>query len=435
MTSRAWRKTALIALIILLSLSCVLFACACGQTKVVVDFTVEGELVAGSSYSFNVTFTGMKEAVAEYEAAQCTFEIISGDGVASIEDNKLKISDAAHKGDAISVMLTVKGVSAVKTFTVAMEKPILIDSVTLLAPERAEAGQVIPLSATVLPEGVDILPVYRVISGSASIEGNLLKIAEDADVGVVVVEASAGGIVSPAVTISITTVQTRTLTLSLSRGRALPGEWVNFTVEKTPAESSYPIELSVAEGEEIALLDKVRGTLSIEDSATIGSEIVLVAHSGAQEARATLVVGHPAVTDIEGQGGIVQADYTLRTIEYAVIPAAADRSSIRITVEEGEEYIEWTGGDAFRVLSSAPVGSEITFLLEADEDVYHTITYKVGNKELTSLSISTSDSTAYLRSGYSVTFNATTIPADAHQAIYYRATTGADLVRIDGNVA
>ena len=434
MTSRVWRKTALIALVILLTLCCVLFACA-GKDSVTVDFTVEGELIAGSTYSFSVTFTGMKEVVAEYEAAQCTFEILSGDGVASIEDNKLKISDAAQKGDVISVILNVKGVSAVKTFTVALEKPIEIESVTLtLSEESAKAGDVIALSATVLPEGIDILPIYRVISGSASIEGNLLKIAEDADGGVVVVEASAGGIVSPPVTISITTVQTRLLNLALSPTRALPGERVNYSVEIDPVDSSYPLELTIAEGADVALLDTSRATLVIEESATLGSEIVLLARSGTKESRATLVVGYPAVEDIEGQGGIVQADYTLRTIEYAVTPASADRSSVRITVEEGAEYIEWTGGDTFRVLTSAPAGEEITFFLEADEDVYHTITYKVGYKELTSLTISTSDDRSYLRSGYSVTFTATTIPEKSHQAIYYRATTGADLVRIDGNV-
>ncbi len=434
MTSLLKRKTALIALVILLTLCCVLFACE-NKESVTIDFSIKGDVDAGSTRYFTVTISGAEVDVEALSAEEAIFEIISGGDVAAIEGNKLKIADTAHKGDVFSVKLTVKDISVVKNFTVALEKPIEIESVALtLSEESARAGDVIALSATVLPEGVDVLPIYRVISGNATIEGNLLKIAEDADVGVVVVEASAGGKVSPPVTISITTVQTRLLDLSLSRTRALPCERVNYSVEILPVESSYPIEITLEEGADIALLDTARGTLSIEENATLGDEIVLLARSGTKESRARLVVGYPAVEDIEGQGGIVQADYALRTIEYSVTPASADRSSVRISVEEGAEYIEWTGGETFRVLASAPVGEEITFLLEADEDVYHTITYKVGYKELSSLTISTSDDRSYLRSGYSVTFTATTIPAESHQAIYYRATTGADLVRIDGNV-
>lgn len=434
MAMRIWHKTALVALVILLSLSCVLLACACGQEGVTVDFSFEEELVAGSSYAFRVTFSGAEDLVADYKAAECAFEVVSGGQIASVEDNKLKLSDGARKGDEFSVRLTVKGVAVVKNFVVALNKPILIDSVTLIAPETAEAGDVITLSATVLPEGTDLLPTYRVISGSATVEGSLLKIPADADLGVVVVEAVAGGVASEAKTISITTVQTRLLTLTLSCERAMPGERVTYELYKEPVEGSFPDELTVEKGEDIILLDRVRCAFTIDENARLGDEVVLVARSGVKEARATLTVGYPVAEDIDGQGGIVQADGTLRTIEYTLTPARADRTAVTITVIEGEDYIEWTGGDTFRVIRGAPVGAEITFLLEASEDVYHTVTYKVGDKELTSLTISTTDPVDYLRSGYSVTFTHDALPADTEQNIRYRATKGGELVTIDGNV-
>lgn len=433
MTSSFCRKRALVALVILLLVLCAFFACAGEKESVSVDFTVEGELVAGSTYSFNVTYSGSKELVAEYEDKECTFESVGGSAVAVIEGNKLKIYDSAVKGASFSVRLSVGDVSVVKTFVVALSKPIAVQSVTLVCPESAEAGEVIALSADVLPEGVDALPVYTVLSGSATVEGNLLKIAEDADAGVVVVKATVAGVDSAAQTISVTTVQTRLLTLTLARSRALPGERVNFVATKEPADSNYPIEITLEKGGEFALVDNVFNALSIGEDAPLGSEITLVARSGAKEARATLTVGRPAVESIEGQGGIIPVDNTLRTIDFTVKPESADRASVVISVVEGEDLVEWTGGDTFRVIAGGD-GDEITFLLESGEDVYHTVTYKIGHKELTSLTISTSDQTSYVRSGYSVAFTHTSVPENTEQTIRYRATAGADLVQIEGNV-
>ena len=433
MTYAFCRKTALIALVILLVACCVFFACACEKSTVTVDLSFNEELVAGESYSFQVTFTGKEALVAEYSEKACAFEVVSGADVVSVENNKLKIAESAHKDDAFSVRLTVGDIVLVKDFVVAADAPVVIESVTLSLPERAEAGEVISLSAVILPEGVNVLPVYTVVSGSATVAGNLLKIAEDADSGEVVVKATAAGVSSEEKKLTISTVQTRVLTLSLSKYRALPGESVEYLLTKEPEESSFPVTLTLSKGGESASLDQEWNTLLIDENAAMGTEILLVATSGRKRAEATLVVGYPLAEEILVNGGIVQPDNSLRQIEYTVLPAAADASSLTITLVEGEDYVEWTGGDTFRVLAGSPADGEITFLLECD-DIYNTVTYRIGRKVLTSLSIGTSDPTEYLRSGRSVTFSHTTVPADVDQPIYYRATAGADLVTISGNV-
>ena len=78
MTGRNARKTALCTLVIALFLCCVLLLCACGDKgDVTVDFVVDGEIAVGSSFSFNVTFTGAESAVADFEKESCSFEVTS----------------------------------------------------------------------------------------------------------------------------------------------------------------------------------------------------------------------------------------------------------------------------------------------------------------------------------------------------------------------
>ena len=435
MTGRNARKTALCTLVIALFLCCVLLLCACGDKgDVTVDFVVDGEIAVGSSFSFNVTFTGAESAVADFEKESCSFEVTSGTDVATVKDGALVVSDGAQVGDVFTVKLTVNGVSYLKEFTVAAEKPIVVQSVTVLCEDSAEAGETLSLRAEILPAGINVLPVYTVISGAATVEGNLLTLSEDADGGEIVVKATAGGVTSEEKRITVRTVQTRELYLALARSRALPDESLPFAVTKEPTDSTFPVEFSFEKGEAIAEIDAVHFTLSVSRDAEMGAEIVLVATSGKKQAKATLTVGYPAVEQIiTGRGGIVVPGAD-KKIEYALYPETADPSTVRLSIVEGEDYVEWAGGDTFQVTSAAPQGAEILFLIEAGEAEPAAISYVVGVKQLSSLTISTTDPVEYLRSGDSVTFTHQTQPVGVMQSVRYRAVTGADLVVINGNV-
>ena len=215
MTNGFLRKTVLFALVIALFACCVFLACACeDKGTVTVDFSVGEDLVAGSAYSFLVTYTGSPDLVAAYQEEACTFLLSEGGDIASIGDGRLVISEDAHKGDTFTVLLTVGDLSLEKEFTVSADKPIVIERVRVLCEGSARAGETISLSAEILPLGVNILPVYTVLSGDAEIEGNLLKISESADEGEIRVVATAGGVVSGERVIAVTTVQTRALYLT-----------------------------------------------------------------------------------------------------------------------------------------------------------------------------------------------------------------------------
>ena len=435
MAQKFFKKTALIALAILLVALCVFFACACeGKEDVVVTFTVKDQIKVGSSNEFQVTFVGSEDAVAAYAKEDCLFEIESGEDIAEIKDGVLVISDTAQVGDVFSVRLTVNGVAYVQSFTVAAEKPLEISSVTLTCADSVEAGETIELHARVLPDGINALPVYTVVSGPATIEGNVLTVSDTADGGEIVVKATALGVSSEEKHITVTTIQTQDVFLTLERYRELPGGSLSFVVTKAPALSTYPISLSLEKGADIAEIDTNRSLLIIDENAAMDAEIVLVARSGSKEAKATVTVGYPAVEQISARAGGIVVPLTDKQIEYTLYPESADRSTVQISVVEGEDYLDWSGGENFRVISSAPSGAEITFLLEAGEDVFTTVSYTVGSKVLTSLTISTSDPTGYLRSGASVSFTHTSVPADTDQNVRYRAALGGELVMINGNV-
>lgn len=430
MTKPNARKTAIFTLVISLLLCCVFLFCVCGEKQdVTVDFVVDGEIAVGSVFSFNVTFTGAESAVADFEKESCSFEVTSGTDVATVKDGALVVSDDAEVGEVFTVKLTVNGVSYVKEFIVAAGKPI--QSVTLICPDSAEAGESVPLRAEILPAGINVLPVYTVVSGPAAVEGNLLTVSEDADGGEIVVKATAGGVTSEEKHIAIRTIQTQELYLTLARDRALPGESMPFVVTKTPTGSTFPVEFSFEKGEEIAEVSAFE--LTVSRDAQMGAEIVLVATSGKKQAKATLTVGHPAVEQIiAGRGGIVVPE-TDKKIEYTLYPETADPSTVKVSLVEGADYVEWSGGDTFRVTSSAEQNAEVVFSIESGE-VFTTVSYFVGVKQVTELVISTADSVEYLRSGDSVTFTHETVPANVPQSVSYRVLSGADLVVINGNV-
>lgn len=427
------KNAARIAPVILIVCLCALFVCACGEAgTVTIDFSLTGELFPGELLSVELEIKGADSAVSTYVESDCSLEVIEGAEVASVEGEKVRIASTARGGDAFTLRVTVKDVSQEKRFVVVAPA---VERVTLLAAESAEAGQSVALSVEVMPEGaVASEPVYTVVSGAGTVEGGVLKISDRADGGEVVLKASVGGVESEEKHILISTVQTRNVFLTLSAKSALPGETVRYVKTKEPAVSSYDIIVSIEEGADVAELDAQDGILRIKEGAPMGSEVVLVARSGYCEARETLRVDYPEVQNISAwSGGASVAPGTERTFEYSVLPIGANPAEVRISILVGAEFVEWSGGTTFHVLTDARQGAEITFLLEASEEVYTTLSYRVEKRTLTSLSIETAGSLAYLKSGESLRFTHQAEPADYDGEVVYRAAEGADLVTINGD--
>ena len=400
MAKRFIKKTALWALVILVAACCVFFACACEDKTVALDLSVSGEVIGGAELSLIASFKGKEDAVAAYKEEAVLYELVSGEDVVTLIGDTITVADDARAGDEFSIRVTAGGLSVLKTFTVTAAKPI--ESVTLFCPETATAGEVIALTSKVKPNITDTLVVYSVVSGEATVQGNTLTVSSTADGGEVVVSATAGG-KSDQKTIRIVTRQTQEVYLSLSGSYALPGGSIPFVATKVPANSSYPITYRV-EGDGLATVDDVHSLICIKEDAPMNSTFTVVAVSGSKEARVTVTVDYPPAEEISARGGLVIPG-TERELEFTLYPESADRRAVEVSVLEGASLIEWQqGATSFRVLDNAAANSEITFMLKVSDDVLTAVTYRVGVKELTSLTISASGTEGYLASGDSVTF-------------------------------
>ena len=429
MKSTFGKKTALLALVILLVCAFAVLLCAC-DGKVSVDLSLTEEVYAGTVIGAKVDFRGEDAKVSSYYEKDYTLSVVRGDAVASVQDGLVSISPTARAGEQFTLRVTIDDISAQKTFTVA---PSPVESVRLLCADTAQASDAIALSVEVSPADASAFtPYYAVVSGDGRIVGNLLKVNERADFGEIVLQAYVAGAASEQKRITITTVQTTAVSLSLSSEKALPGRTVSFTYEQEPVSSSYTPEFALESGADLATLNAEQCTLTIGADAPMGSEIVLAARCGYCEERVTLTVGYPNVTSIVApRTGVVQPGAE-KTFSYTLYPEDANPSAVRISLVEGQAYVEWTGGASFTVLSNAPAGGEIVFLIEAD-DAYASVSYVISEKVITLLEITPQGSTSYLRSGESLRFTHTAEPQTYSEGITYRVIEGGDLVTISGD--
>ncbi|MBQ7712554.1 MAG: hypothetical protein IJT69_01915 [Clostridia bacterium] len=430
MRSFFYRKTALIASVILLAVLCVFFACACEGDPVTVDFSLEGEPLAGTTVEATASLTGGTRALKRYADADCVYEVVEGREIATATEGRIRIADTATAGDAFKVALTVRDLRLEKEFVVARSNVRLLQ---VVAPEECRAGEEITLTARSYPESAsENAPTFYVESGEATVEGNVLRVSEDADRGSIVLRARLEGVQSATATIRVTTVQTQSVRWEAStEARALPGGTLLLTAYKYPENSDYELTAVIERGEDLAEYDATTHVLRVKETAPIPSEIVLLARSGKKEERLTVRVAYPDVRAIVAQGGGSVAPGAERTFRYTVEPADADPTTVVISLVEGGDLVEWEGGASFRVRNDAEQGAEVTFLLES-ADAYTTISFTVERRTLTSLSIDTLDPVAYLQSGAMLTFMHRTEPSDYDGIVNYRATVGADLVTIDG---
>ena len=424
------RKTALIALVILLAAMCVFFASACAaQVPVTLELSISGDLLPGTVADVKAFVTGPQKSLASYNVPY-VYEVVEGASVATVRDGQLRIADTAKEGDVFKIALTVKDLYAEKECVVAASA---VQMVQIVCPEECEAGDEISLSVRIFPEGASTnRPTFSLLSGAATIEGDVLKVDEDADLGKIVLRAILEGVESGKKTLRVTTTQTRSVSWDAPLVETiLPGETMRVVAYKYPENSDYPLSVSFEKGGELAEYDQATGILRVSESAPISSELVLLARSGKKADRFSIRVAYPDVRAIYTQGGGSVAPGAERGFAYSVEPSDADPNSVRILLVEGGDLVEWSGGTSFRARPDAVQGGEVTFLLESDA-AYTTISFIVERRTLTSLSIDTADPVDWVRSGRKIDFSHRTVPEDYDGIVNYRALVGADLVTING---
>ncbi|MCR4725998.1 MAG: hypothetical protein K5753_02125 [Clostridia bacterium] len=416
---------------LILCLTAVFFAC---DGKVTLSLTLEGDLSPGSVAEPALVFSGAERKVKVYSEKDYVLSITQGEELASIADGKVKIKESATPGGEFTLRAEVGSLFAETKCRVAASP---VEKVELVAPETAEAGETIALSARIEPSGAgNVSVLYELVSGSASISGADLTVSASADFGEeIVLRATAGGIRSEEKTVRISTIQPKKILFSSDGSTCLPGKNLSVLIVKEPENASFPIVVSVVKGQEIASFDAERGVLSVLESAQLKEEITLRATCGALSEEETYTVDRPAIRSIRANGGKtgVRPGET-RSFSFTVFPEEADPAGVKISLVQGIESVEWRQGTEFTVYSDVEDGEEIVFLLEAGEDAYSTVTYVVERTGVESVELLYSGSASYLKCGETISLSTEILPATYHGGVSYLATEGEDLVTISGDL-
>ena len=399
-----------------------LFACGGSYT-----ITLEGDLYPGSSLT-PVLYAS--DGTPLYVDTGYTVTVTEGTDVASVQNAFVTIAQTARIGDAFTVQVKGASASASARFIVAAPP---VSKVTVLCADQAEAGDTLLLSAKISPSVYDgSEATYAVKSGNATLSGNALTVSPLADHDeTILVTASFDGVTSVEKRITVTTYQPHEITLTADEYACLAGRSLTAVFAVDPSYASYPLSVEIAKGAAYAEYDAETGTLTMKDDAQKGSEVVLRATCGSLSREATFTVDNPPAREITVQAnGKNVSPGEAKTFAYALSPADADRTKVRVYLETGEDYVEWADGNtSFTVKGDAPQDAEITFLLVASDKVQTYLTYTVEKRKADSIYIETNSPTSYLASGSTVTFEPPVVsPVDWKGDVTYTVLEGAELV-------
>ncbi len=432
-SGRRFSVSLCLILLIAFCLTAVFFAC---EETVSVSLSLSADPTPGAVLEPSLEFSGAERKIKVYSEKDYVLSIVKGETIASVENGKVKIAETAEEGSEFTVRASIESLSTERTFRVAASP---IERVDLFLPETATAGEQILLSfSAVCAEGVTVPSArYEVVSGKGTILDNVLTIDPSADYGdEIVVCAITGGVRSAQKTVRVTTVQPETLVISVDGKTCLPGKTLPLSVVVDPENASFPVSVSIVKGADNATYDQARGILSVSENAPMKSEITLRAVCGGVTAEETILVDYPDVTSISAQGGRtgVRPGET-RNFSFTVFPADANPESVKISLVQGAESVEWRQGTEFTVYPDAEDGAEIVFYLEAGEDAYSTLTYLVEKSGVDSVSLTFSSDAEFAKSGAVISLSAKVLPASYQGGVSYIVTEGADLVTISGDLA
>jgi len=407
--------------LLLCALIALLFSCA-GTEQFSID--VGGDLYPGSSLTLVV-----RDGNGEVAAVPGTFAVTSGGTVASIQGDVLIIAKSARIGDKFTVALSGEGIALSASFEVQAPP---VSRVSVVCKSEAAAGEVITLGANISPAVYSgETATFTVKEGKATVSGNVLTIAEDADRNdVVIVTASYGGVTGAEKRIIITTYQPKSITITSETDACMPGDSMSVTAEVEPSYADYPLETEIEVGGDYARYDAELGRIFVDEDARMGSAIVFKATCNILVERATFLVGHPTATDITADsGGRSVSPGDTKSMDFVLYPVTADREKVHARLVKGSEYVEWDGGMEFKVLTSAPRGAEIAFILYYSDDVQTAISFTVEPRKAESVTLTTqATASSYLACGATASFTANVSPADWAGDVYYDVLEGEDLV-------
>lgn len=415
----------LTCIVLLLSLSAILFACTT-EKNAKIELVVEGDAYRGAVCDIYAKLTEIDDY------SDIRFEVVEDYDWAIIQDQKLLFTKNAIVGATVTLKVTVGQYSDTKKIVVGNTpvKSISIDELPQLS-----AGDAYDLSVTLDPTYADDVKIeYEVISGNsiASVVDGVLFVSDEAnytdDVRII---ARAGGKTSETAFVKISTVQPESLKIEASTLTLKRGEFATIKCVVTPANCTLgSAELIVPESEYYTY-NKL-GVLTISDTAPEG-EIVIQAKLGKlTESIIVKIVKTPVEKIVfnASKGSFVRYGDVIELFT-SIVPKNATCDNTKINVVEGEDCVRFLSDTVIEIITRE-VGKQIS--LEATADgVSESLFFETIEIPIEDISVKV-DGSASVTVGTSRTLTVKTVPENATQKdIIYEITEGNDYAVLNGN--
>jgi len=322
-----------------------------------------------------------KDGVAD-DASDATFEITEGSAYATIEDNKLTVSNTAPHDATIEVVTKI-GATVSDPLTITVAVPV--DSIVISANgvTNVMSGNSVILQKVAAPDGADLSDFEWVLvegSGVCTIAGNILVVNANAETGAVIkVKATAGDIESNVLEFVVGYPLEGISAVVLGSANIPNGNSSAISVTLTPANATngaYTWEF-VEGGDFCTILNNI---IIIDTDAPIGSVIKFKAVAGEFESDViTVIVGTPietlTLTTTAPTVLDIGANYVLNL---SATPTGASLAGVSYTVTEGADYASVNELGILSISSDTPAGTIVKLYASSGNVVSDTLTFRVG---------------------------------------------------------
>lgn len=366
-----------------------------------------------------------------------TWALSEGEGVASIEGNRLTLATTADHTDLVGVIATAGGVSSQpKRIEISTIQPtsfsMSADALTLRREESAR------ISTTVFPEGsagrvsLDLIP-SEYAPRYVTLDGETVTVSEDAPEGSFAVRGTMGALSETLIFEVVKTPVERVVAVKAGEDNTVRyGEIVSVYARVYPSSATYA---------DVTWTVSPEGSLTFTeegyrvDTREEGVEITLTATADGVSDSLVLVTRAIEVerVDVTVSDSLSVRVGESRSVSAAVYPADATYPEVTLRLVTGGEFARLEEGVVY--FESIGVGNDEVVVTASAGGIVSRVVFHIVPIPVESVTLSTTDDITDLRAGDTVVFDAVVLPADASfPQVTYRLITGGELGRIVDNV-
>ncbi len=368
------------------------------------------------------------------------YELVAGEGCATVLDGVLTISTCAKYSDDIRIVAKAGGKQSaeitIEILTVPAEG-ITFEGMTVYADES------FPLTAEVFPlDTTDTDIEYTILSGGAiaHIDNGQLIVDISAEVGASIKISASAGVVSTTAEFVVDKKKAEEVFLRAKyyeNYEVMLFETRELEVEIAPFNATVTeYEIVAVRGEALIDYDADTRTFTVT-CGNVGDEIAFKASSDGIESEELVfvIVKTPVLEVILSADGesIAVAPEECRTIIAEVLPITATYPNVRIEIECDVEDC-YSYSDGVLTFYNAPTGTKVILTAHADGVDSAPLIFTITPVPVSSVTISTTDSISDLKGGDVVRFDAEVLPLNATQKqLVYNIVSGSAYASITDN--